>query len=76
MARAQPTRLRETNAAAPGEARVIDAKFKVVNQGARRSWFASFARWLLAFVAAGVIGFLIPILWVVGDEIFAMIRGE
>jgi hypothetical protein len=73
MAQPRPTRLREADQRAPQEAAVIDVPFKVVK--GRRSRLASFGRWVLAFAAAGAIGFLIPPVWVAVQEIVAIARG-
>ena len=74
MAQPRPTRLREVQDDLPQSARIIDAPFKVVK--GRRSRLASFGRWMLVFTAAAAIGFLVPPVWVVVQEIFSMARAE
>lgn len=72
--RPEPTRLREAAPRATHRDEVIDARFTVVKQGRPR--LAGFLRWTLAFALAGAIGFLIPPLLVVVQEVMAMLRGE
>ncbi len=74
MVQPRPTRLREAQERAPREAVVIDVPFKVVK--GRRSRFAVLGRWMLAFAAAGVIGFLIPPVLVIVQEFFAVMRAS
>ncbi len=73
MAQPRPTRLREAPQRAPREAVVIDVPFKVVK--GRRSRLAVLGRWMLAFMAAGAVGFLIPPALLVLQEIALMLRG-
>jgi hypothetical protein len=71
----RPTPLREQPGAPPADAKVIDAAFKVVKPK-RRSVLATLGRWLFALACAAAIGFLIPPVLVVLQEIAAMLRGE
>ncbi|MBL8531757.1 MAG: hypothetical protein JNK94_08485 [Hyphomonadaceae bacterium] len=73
MPRPHPTRLREAAPQAPPET-VIEARFKVVREAGRSRWRA-FWNWVLAFFAAALIGLLLPPLWVVLQEVMAMMRG-
>jgi|CXWL01.1.fsa_nt_gi hypothetical protein len=68
--RPDPIRLREAPHAAPPEATVIDADFKVV--GRRRAMMRRVGFWLLAFAGAAAIGFLIPPIWLIIEEIAAL----
>ncbi|HCK83731.1 MAG TPA: hypothetical protein DHW63_04210 [Hyphomonadaceae bacterium] len=61
MPRAPITRLREQRTPGPVGAEVIDAEFKVVG---RRTRLAAIRRGLIALCAAAAIGFLIPPVWV------------
>ncbi len=70
MPRPHPVRLREAPDAAPAHAPVIDARFKVV--GRRRAVVRRVAVWLMAIAAAAAVGFLIPPLWVLIEEILAL----
>ncbi len=74
MAQPRPTRLYETRERAPQSAEVIDVPFKVVRRP--RPMLASFGRWSLAFFAAAVIGLLIPPVWLLAQEIGAMLAGR
>ena len=74
MSRTHATPLREQPGAPPRDAKVIDADFKVV-RGAGASRLASIGRWAFAFGCAAAIGFLIPPVLVVLQEIAAMLRG-
>lgn len=69
MPRHNIIRLREAPQAAPADAPVIDARFKVV--GRRRALVRRIGVWLLAVALAAAIGFLIPPLWVLIEEIVA-----
>jgi hypothetical protein len=75
MNRPQSTPLREQPGAPPRDAKVIDAQFKVV-RGKGASRLASVGRWAFAFACAAAIGFLIPPVLVVLQEIAAMVRGD
>lgn len=68
MTRRNVTRLRENPAAAPAPARVIDARFKVVG---RRSVLSRIARFVLALAAAALIGALVPLAWILAEDLFA-----
>ncbi len=70
MPRPATTRLREQRAAAPSEAPMIEATFKVVG---RRTWLGRIWRGFLALCAAAAIGFLIPPLWVFVQNAAAML---
>ncbi|MCR6645293.1 MAG: hypothetical protein NVV62_12735 [Terricaulis sp.] len=74
MAQPRPTRLYETPKRTAQSAEVIDVQFKVVKRP--RPMLASFGRWSLAFFAAAIIGLLIPPVWVLAQEIAAMLGGR
>lgn len=73
MGRTQATPLREQPGAPPRGATVIDADFKVV-RGKGASRLASIGRWLVAFACAAAIGFMIPPVLVVLQDLAAMVR--
>lgn len=68
MPRPSTTRLQEDPAATPGKARVIDADFRVVG---KRSILDHIMRFLLALLIAALIGALVPVAWVLAEEIAA-----
>ena len=70
MPRPTVTRLKETLAAAPRRAEVIDVEFKVVG---RRTIFGRIARFMLALAIAALVGALIPVAWAIVDSIAAML---
>jgi hypothetical protein len=69
MAQPRPIRLREAPQRAPQHAEIIDVPFKVVK--GRQSLFVRAGRWVLAFAAAAAIGFLVPPLWVLVQNMAA-----
>lgn len=71
MPRRSATRLRENPAAAPGKPQVIDARFTVVG---RRTIMGGIARFLMALLFAALLGALVPIAWVLTEEIAALLK--
>lgn len=68
MTRRNVTRLRENPAAAPTPDRVIDARFKVVG---KRSIIGRVLRFVLALAGAALIGALVPLVWILAEDLFA-----
>lgn len=76
MSRTHATPLREQPGAPPRGAKVIDADYKVVRGKRTTRLFASLGRWLFAFACAAAVGFLIPPVLVLLQEIAAMMQGS
>jgi hypothetical protein len=72
MPRRSVTRLRENPAAASGAPRVIDARYTVVG---KRTILGGAARFLMALLLAALIGALVPIAWVLTQEVAAVLEG-
>lgn len=67
MSAVRPIRLRETPAAAPNGAHVIEARYEIV--GRKRGMLGAIRAAFIALFCAALIGFLIPPAWMLAARL-------